>query len=197
MFLGEMVGKFRDRDVETCGRGDTSFEDWIFVVVAQGDQVALERHVGKLESCNPLRRGDRGIPCPPETVGERLQVGDGGCLVETADAHVHRVDRSAAEDIEDVVADLLELEPALDEIAMVPSQVDRALVSEEIRRMKEIDVEDVALDPFAAVEQPAQSPHRVIDTNPADALDRLAGAHLICHRTDPANPRGDIGQLGV
>ena len=64
MFFGEMVGKVRDRDVETCGRGDTSFEDRIFVVVAQGDQVALERQVGELESCNPLRRGDRGIPRP-------------------------------------------------------------------------------------------------------------------------------------
>ena len=103
------------------------------------------------------------------------------------------MDRAAAEDIEDVVADLLELEPALDDVAMVPGEVDRARVPEEIRRMEQIDVERVALDPFAAVEQAAQRPDRVVDHHPAGALDRLAGTHLICHRADPTDSSGDIG----
>ena len=43
----------------------------------------------------------------------------------------------------------------------------------------------------------AQCADLVVDDDPAGVLDRLAGTHLICDRTDPADPSRDVGQLGV
>ena len=40
-------------------------------------------------------------------------------------------------------------------------QLDRVLAAEEVRRVQQVDVQRVALDPLAAVEQPAQRRTRV------------------------------------
>ena len=41
-------------------------------------------------------------------------------------------------------------------VAVVARHLDGAVVAEEIRRVQHVDVQRVALDPFAAIEQPAQ-----------------------------------------
>ena len=59
------------------------------------------------------------------------------------------------------VADLLQLEAALHDVGVVARHLDRALVAEEIGRVQHVDVQRVALDPFAAIEQPAQVAQRL------------------------------------
>ncbi len=70
------------------------------------------------------------------------------------------MDLAPAEQRHDLVAGLLEREPAAHHVAVVARHVDGAVIAEEIRRMQHIDVQRVALDPFAAIEQPAQVAQR-------------------------------------
>ena len=71
------------------------------------------------------------------------------------------------------------------------------VVAEHVGGVEHEDVERVALDPLAAVDQPAQRPDGVADLDAAGVLDRRAGAHLVGDRADAADARGDVGGLAV
>ena len=58
--------------------------------------------------------------------------------------------------------------------------------------MQHMGVQHVALDPFAAVDQPAQIGDRLRDLPAQRGLHGLAGAHDVGDRTDAADPRGDV-----
>ena len=62
--------------------------------------------------------------------------------------------------------------------------------------MQQVDVQRVALDPLAAVEQPPQRRDRGRPRHPAGVLDRRARAQLVGDRADPADPGGDVRSLG-
>src|SRR6516225_6321896 len=61
--------------------------------------------------------------------------------------------------------------------------------------MQHHDVQRMALDPFAAIEQSAQGADRRVDLNAERVLDGVHAAHLVGDRTDPANPRDDVEHL--
>ena len=199
MLLGEMIGERPSTAMSSpARRRDAPFDDWILVGVAQCNQVAVQRRrPGKSNVATQRAVSIAASRAQRSRSASASQVGDGGRLVEAADAHVDGVDRAAAEHVQDVVAHLLELQPALDDVAVIPGQLDRALVAEKVGRVEQVDVQHVALDPLAAVEQAAQRPHLRVDGDPAGVLDRLAGTHLVGDRADPADARGDIGQLRV
>ena len=66
------------------------------------------------------------------------------------------MDRASAEQRDDFVARFFELKTALHGVAVVLGHVDGAFVAKEIGRVQQVDVQRVALDPFAAVDQPPQ-----------------------------------------
>ena len=70
-------------------------------------------------------------------------------------------------------------------------------VAEEVRRVQQVDVQGVALDPLAAVDEPAQRSDRHRDLHSAGVLDGRARAHLVGDRADPADPCRDVRWLGV
>jgi hypothetical protein len=104
---------------------------------------------------------------------------------------------AAADESDDRVASLLHAEAALDDLAVVARHGDRALVPEEVRRVQHEHVQGVALDPLAAVDQPAQRADLLVDGDAAGVLHRGARAHLVRDRADPADACGDVGRLGV
>ena len=59
-----------------------------------------------------------------------------------------------------------------------------------------IDVQGVALDPLAAVEQPPQRRQLAVDPTPQASSIARHGAHLVGDRADAADARGDVGRLG-
>ena len=61
--------------------------------------------------------------------------------------------------------------------------------------MQHHDVQRVALDPFAAIEQPAQGADRRVDLDAERILDGMYAAHLIGDRTDPADAGDDVEHL--
>ena len=56
-------------------------------------------------------------------------------------------------------------------------------------------MERVALDPLAAVEQPAQRADGRVDRDPGQVLERVDGAHLVGDRADPADAGDDVEDL--
>jgi hypothetical protein len=80
---------------------------------------------------------------------------------------------------------------------MIAGHVDAAFVAEEVGRVQQVDVQHVAFDPLAAVQQPAQCVDRLGHRDAAGVLDGPARAHLVGDRADPADPRGDVRRLGV
>ena len=97
---------------------------------------------------------------------------------------------------DDLVAELLQLQAAVDDGRVVLGHVHAALVAEEVGRVQHVDVQRVALDPLAAVEQAAERAERAVDRRAEGFLHRLHGAHLVGDRADAADPRRDVGRLG-
>ncbi len=63
--------------------------------------------------------------------------------------------------------------------------------------MEHVDVQGVALDPLAAVDEAAQVANRpLVDRDPAGVLHRPHRAHLVGDGADPADPGGDVRRLG-
>ena len=91
---------------------------------------------------------------------------------------------------------LLEAQAALDDVRMVGGQLDRARIAQEVGRVEQVDVERVALDPLAAVEEAAQArgPAGSIST-PKRPLEGVDGGHLVGDRADAADARDDVDDL--
>src|ERR1035441_9463894 len=105
-------------------------------------------------------------------------------------------DFAPPQDGPDLVPELLQLESLRIDLGVVLRHVDRALIPEKVRRVEHRDVQDVALDPLAAIEEPAEVPDGARDGDAAGVLHRVDGAHLVGDRADAADPRGDVGRLG-
>ena len=74
-------------------------------------------------------------------------------------------------------------------------QFDGVGAAEEVRGVQQVDVERVALDPLAAVEEAAQGGDPVVHRRSAGVLHRRAGAHLVGDRADAADARRDVRRL--
>ena len=106
------------------------------------------------------------------------------------------MDLPAADERHDLVPHLLEGEALRDELRVVLGHVDRALVPEEVGGVEHRDVEDVALDPLAAVEEPAQLAQAAAHRHAAGGLHRVDRAHLVGDGADAADAGRDVGGLG-
>ena len=107
------------------------------------------------------------------------------------------MDGPAAHELQDCVAGLLQLQAALDDVAVVAGEGDRVGVAEEVGGVQQVDVQGVAGDPFPAVQQPAQVSQRRVEHGAAGLLDGVTCAGLVGDRADPADAGGDIRRFGV
>ena len=108
------------------------------------------------------------------------------------------MDLASTDHRDDRVARLLQLQALLGELWVLAGHLDETGVAEEVGRVEQVDVQTVALDPFAAVDQPAQLADRAaVDRHAARVLHRSQRAHLVGDRADPADPRRDVGRLAL
>lgn len=163
----------------------------------QRERIRLDGVIGEVEPGHPGRGGQRVVERPPERYGERGQFGAGGGAVEAADAYVDRVDGSAADHLHDRVAGLLEGQAALYDVPPLRGHLDAAAVAEKVGGVQQVDMQGVALDPFPAVQQPAQVGDRAFDGDAAGVLEGQARAHLVGDGANAADPGGDVRRLGV
>ena len=105
------------------------------------------------------------------------------------------MDRAAADDREDLVADPLQPQAALDSRPVELGELDRARQAEEVRRVEEVHVEGVALDPLPAVQEAAQRADLRLHLDAEQALEGVDGGQLVGDRADPADPGDDVDDL--
>ncbi len=197
MLLDDVLVELLRADVETHGRHEPAAGDRVFARVAECRQLTGPLVIGEVEPSDQLHRFERQVAGSFQPRREGTQLGLGGHAVEPADPHVDRMDRPAADQVDELVADLLQIETTLHHVAVSGGQFDGAVVPEEVGGMKQVDVQRMALDPLAAVHQPPQIGEGPVDGGPASVFDRVACAHLVGDRADPADAGGEIGRLGV
>ena len=95
------------------------------------------------------------------------------------------------------VSGFLQRQPSFEKLGVLLGEADRVWISEKVRRMQQVDVQGVTVNPFPAVQHPPQLHQWGIHRHTACVLDRVAGTDLIRDRADAADPRGDVGRLGV
>lgn len=117
--------------------------------------------------------------------------------MEASDPDVDGVDGPAPEQFDHGVAGLLQAQSALDVVQMRAGQTDHVVFAEEVRCVQHVDVQGLALDPLAAVQQAAQGSQLSVDDHAARVLDGTTGAHLVGDGADPADAGGEIGRLRV
>ena len=165
--------------------------------MCERDELAEPLVVGEVEAGHPPDGVEREVAGALEAGCEAGQLPLGRHPVEATDAHVDGMDGPTTDQLDQLVADLLQLEATLHHVPMVGGEVDDPVVAEEVGRVEEVDVERVALDPLPAVEEAAQVGEGTVDRDAAQRLDGVAGAHLVRHRADAADPGGDVRRLGV
>ena len=146
------------RDVEAAGRDEAAALERIAVRRRERDVLVLGLEVGHLEAARQAHRLERELAGALELLDERAQLARPRRAVEAADADVDRMDLAAADDADQRVAGLLDLQAALDDPAVVARHLDRAVVAEDVGGVEHEHVQRVALDPLAAVDEPAQRP---------------------------------------
>jgi hypothetical protein len=174
------------------------------------DPALVERVVGRVPERDEVRlavvvRGGE----PGDHLDGRLGVGDRPVqrraqprqLVarrdgrEAPDPDRHRVDRPPAEEGHDRVAQLLEPQAALDQLAVIGRHRERGRVAHEVGRVQQVHMERVALDPLAEVEQPAQGADLGVDLHAVEVLERVHRGHLVRDRADAADAGDDVQEL--
>ncbi len=117
--------------------------------------------------------------------------------MKTTDTHAHRMHRARAEQLHQFVAQGLQTQAAPHFLRGDLRQLDGVAAAEEIRRREQVDVQAVALDPFAAVEHTAHRTCPRPDVDVEQCFQRLRGGDLIGHRADAADARDEIRHLRV
>ncbi len=191
-----MIVVLRGVDVEAAARDDTAFVEGVFAGMAQRHELVIAPALGKIEPRRPAHGFERRVARPFQLLGQRGEFGAARDLVEAPDPHIDRVDLAPAQQRHDLIADLLELQAAAHRVAMIAREIDGALIAEEIRRMQHIDVEHVALDPFAAIEQAPQVAQRAVHADAEGVLHGVDRAHLVGDRANAADAGGDVRRLG-
>ncbi len=125
-----------------------------------------------------------------------MELLNGWQAVEATDADVDGVDGPSPDQGHEGVACLLQQQPTLDDGAMVGGHLDRPGIAQEVGCVQQVDVQRVALDPLAAVQQPAQQPYLLGNRYTTSVLDRQARAHLVGDRADPTDAGRDVRRLG-
>ena len=161
MLLEEVLVVLAGRHVEPAVGDDPAVLDRVRARLGERDELAVHRPLGKLEAGRPAHGLERRLARALERLDERAQLPARRRSVEAADLHVHRMDLPAADDDHQLVPGLLQRQPALDVVRVLARHLDRPAVPEEVGRVEHVDVERVALDPLAAVEEPPQHPDRL------------------------------------
>jgi hypothetical protein len=193
--LLEGIGPVLWRHVDPVARDDAAVAHRVLVGMPQRDEPRLAVVRRRREGGRPAHGLLRLADGDGQVRAEDVELGARRHAREAADADAHRVDRPSAEQRHDPVAELLDAQAALDDLAVIGGELDRARVAEEVGGVEQVDVERVALDPLPAVEEAAQDADRRIDLDPEEPLEGMYRRHLVGDRTDAADARHDVDHL--
>ena len=176
-------------------RGDSALVHRVFVGVYEADHVVGSREVWEVERRQPASGFDSGLQPPLEVRDQGRQLITARSSIEPADGDVDRVNGSAAEHLQQLVAMFLQPQAAIHFVRKIFGHVDAAVVSQKIRSVQQMDVQRMALDPLAAVQQPPQPPNVFCDFDAQRRFESMHRTHLIRDRADAADACGDVRHL--
>ena len=197
LLFHDLLLEVRGRELAAAGGHHCPALDRVAARLPQRQHLVPDRQIGEVEAGHPPDSLQGVVQRGTQLAGKRNQITARGHRVEPADLHVDRMYGPAADGLHDRVAGPPERQTTLDEITVVTRQLDSSRIAEEIRRVQQVDVQRVAGDPLAAVQQPAQVGDRPVDGHPARGLDGQERARLVRDRADAADPGRDVRRLPV
>jgi len=165
--LDEVLVVLGDGDVQPTVRDDAAAVDRILARLRESDEFVVLLVVGKVEARGDPYRFERDFACAFELLDERCELPLARGPVPAAHPDVDGMHFAPADDRHQLVACLLQRERLCDKFRLVAGELDRALVAEEVGRMEHEDVEGVALDPLAAVDEAPERTQLPADHDPA------------------------------
>ncbi len=190
--FGQPVG---GGDVEAVARHDPALVHRVLGRVAERHQPGLAMEVRRLEAGHQVHGLAGDVEGLGHLAADRRDLAAPEGPREAPDPDGDRVDGSPADQLDQLVAGLLEGQPGLDRRTVVLGQLERAGVAQEVGQVEEVDVQRVALDPLAAVHQPAQRADLRVDFDPQAVLEGMDRGHLVGDRADPADAGDDVDDL--
>ena len=173
VLLDEVVVVLGDGDVEPAVRDDPAAVDRVLAGLVERDELVVLLVVGEVEAGGEADGLERDLARPLELLDERLRArACAGARYKPPTRTLIGCTSRPPTTRHHLVADLLQLERLRDRVRVVARQLDRALVAEEVGQVEHVDVERVALDPLAAVEEPAQRAQLAADLDAAGLLHR-------------------------
>ena len=152
MFFNQVVVVFTDRAVDSLVGDQAAFVERIFIGVIKANQFIVHFEFRHRQRRGEFGRCDRILQPPFEIIDDYVEFFFCRCFVEATDAAVDRMDFTTTQQDHQVVADFLETQGHFDQVGMVTRHLDAVFVAQEIRCVQHEHVEDVAFDPFAAVD---------------------------------------------
>src|SRR5215212_7673209 len=182
-------------DIETVSGNNPPLVHRVFGGVTESNEATVALISWRIEagyqvdrSKGDLQRpGERSLDCPDLVSSERPR--------KATNPDGNGMDRPPSNQLHELVAGLLEREPGFDRGPMIAGELEAARIAEEVRKVQQVDVQRMAFDPLAAVEEAAESANRWIDLDPQAMLERMDGGHLVGNRADPADPGNDVDDL--
>ena len=196
VLLDDEVGEAGGGGVQPIRRGDAARLERVAAGLTQSHEAVVTVHVGEVEPCDPLHRGQCRVEGIRERAGQGAYLCLAGSTVEPTDLHIDRVDGPPTDRLHDAVAHLLQREAPLEGGSVLSCHLHRVLAAEKVRGMEHVDVQGVALHPFAAIQKSAQVGDGSPDAHPQGILDSGTGAHLVRHRADATDAGSEVRCLG-
>src|SRR5580704_9007281 len=97
------------------------------------------------------------------------------------------MDRAAAEHLQKFIAMLFDSQASLELVTTALDQLQSAIASEEVGGMQKMNVQPVAFDPFAAIQQSSQATDFRQDGDFQRSLQGMHATHLVGDRPKAAN----------
>src|SRR5579863_7460509 len=195
MLFNEMIVVLCDGNIQTLVGYQAALIKGILIRVPQSHEFIIPLKCWKRQLCDPTHCCQRGFTSPLELLSKRQKCLFCRDFIEATDTHIDRVYLSPSQKGNDSVPCLFHLETALDNIRIILRQTYNIGIAQKVGGMEHIDMQRVAFNPLAAVEQSAQGAKLPVNHHAKGVFHRVYRAHLIRDRADSADTSGDIWSL--
>src|SRR5208337_3562076 len=192
--FGLVIG---DGYIDTAAGNETPLVEGVFARMPQRHEFVILLELGEWQPRRPADKVYGYVPGAFQRLGHRCELGARGDAVEAASLDANGMDFASAQDAHEAVAGLFQRETVAHDVTVFARHLDRVGKAEEIRRVQHRHMKGMARDPLAAIDQPPEHANFSAGAGAEGALDRVNRAHLVGDGTNAANPRDDVGHLGV
>src|SRR3569623_617103 len=198
LVLDEEPLVFFDVDIEAVARDQaTAALQWVFAVVTQRHGHECLTAARQVEARRPAQYFFRVRQRREQALTQGLPLLTSRNAMEATELDADRMHRASAEQLDARIADTLQHETAPHLVGILRGHRGDAVVAEQLGQGQHVDVQTVALYPFAAIHHAPQREQPRRRRKTADGFARLHRAHLIGDGAAAADTRYEVGHLGA